>query len=68
MLGIVVHALNPSTWQAEASESLRIQHQLGLHRELQDSQSYIVRVCLEKEEERGGRRRRMRKEISRPVA
>lgn len=56
MLGIVAHASN-------ASQSLRIQCQLGLHSELQDSQSYVVRLCLEKEEERGGRGEKERRNI-----
>ena len=55
MRGIVAHAFNASTWQADASQTLRIQRLLGLHSKLQDSQNYKVRLCLEKEEGGGGR-------------
>ena len=36
--GVVAHAFNLSTWEAEAGRSLRVQGQPGLYRELQDNQ------------------------------
>lgn len=49
--GLVAHALKFSTWEREAIRSLCVQGQPGLHSELQDSQSYIERPCLEKTNE-----------------
>ena len=40
-LGVVVHAFNPSTWEAEVG-------QRGLQSEFQDSQGYTEKLCLEK--------------------
>ena len=39
--GMVVHAFNPSTQEAEAGQP-------GLQSEFQDSQSYTEKPCLEK--------------------
>lgn len=47
-LGVIVHTFNPSTPEVEASESMLVQTQPVLHSELQDSQSYIWRLCLNK--------------------
>jgi hypothetical protein len=45
----VAHASNPSTWEAEAGRSLRVQSQPGLQSEFQDSQSYYTeKPCLKK--------------------
>lgn len=49
----VEHTLNPSTWEAETTGSVRVRGQLGLHEELQDSQGYIVRPCLNEKETSG---------------
>lgn len=38
--GTVAHAFNPSIWEAEANESLRVPGQLGLYSEFQKSQGY----------------------------
>lgn len=38
----MVHSFNPRTWEVEAGSSLQVQDQPGP----QDSQSYIVRLCL----------------------
>jgi hypothetical protein len=40
----VAHIFNFRIWEAEASGSLSAQS--GLHRDLQDSQSYIEKPCL----------------------
>jgi hypothetical protein len=40
---VVVHAFNPSTWEAEADGFL-----LGLQSEFQDSQGYTEKTCLGK--------------------
>ena len=48
MPGVVVHAFNPSIWETEADRSLYIRGQRGLHSEFQDSQTYIISSCLEK--------------------
>ena len=44
--GVVVHAFNPSTWEAEADFWVR--GQPGLQSEFQDSQGYTEQPCLEK--------------------
>jgi hypothetical protein len=41
---VVVHAFNPSTWEAEAE----VWGQPGLQSEFQDSQGYTEKPCLEK--------------------
>lgn len=44
---VVGHTCNPSsTWETEAVGSLGVQGQLGLHREFQVTQCYLVRPCL----------------------
>jgi hypothetical protein len=43
--GVVAHAFNPSTREAEAGE---VRGQPGLESEFQDSQSYTEKPCLEK--------------------
>jgi hypothetical protein len=45
---MVVHAFNPSTWEAEAGGSLWVRGQPGLQSEFQDSQGYTEKHCLEK--------------------
>ena len=40
---VVVHALNPSTWEAKTG---RVQGQPGLQSEFQDSQGYIEKPYL----------------------
>ena len=35
-LGTVVHAFNPSIWEAEVSRSLRVRGQFGLQNEFQE--------------------------------
>lgn len=45
---VVMTAFNPSMWEAEVSESLWLQTQLGLQRELQDTHSYIETHGLNK--------------------
>ena len=41
----VVHACNPSTWEAEAG-GLLSSGQPGLQSEFQDSQGYIEKPCI----------------------
>lgn len=43
-MGIVIHALNPSTQKAEADRSIR--DQPGLHSEFQNSQDYREKPSL----------------------
>jgi hypothetical protein len=46
---VVVHAFNPSIWEAEAGGILSsVRGQLGLHSEFQDSQGYTEKSSLEK--------------------
>jgi hypothetical protein len=45
--GVVAHAFNLSTWEAEAGRFLS-QGQPGLQSELQDSQGYTEKPCLKK--------------------
>jgi hypothetical protein len=45
---VVVHAFNPSTWEAEAGGSLS-SRQPGLQSEFQDSQGYTEKPCLKKQ-------------------
>lgn len=47
--GIVTHHFSPSTREAEASRSLQVQGQPGLHREFKDSQGYEEKLCLKKQ-------------------
>lgn len=49
------------TLEGQRQEYLCVQGQPGLHKEFQDSQSYIVRLCL-KEEEEGEEREEEEKE------
>jgi hypothetical protein len=44
---VVVHAFNPSTWEAEAGRFLSRGYP-GLQSEFQDSQGYTEKPCLEK--------------------
>jgi hypothetical protein len=46
--GLVAHAFNPSTWEAEAGGFLSSRDQPGLQSEFQDSQGYTEKPCLEK--------------------
>lgn len=43
---MVVHALNPTTQEAETGGFLWVQGQPGLHKELQENQSYTERLNL----------------------
>ena len=45
--GVVAHAFNPSTWEAEP----------GLQNEFQDSQDYTEKPCLEKQKNKTKQRR-----------
>lgn len=45
MPDVVTHTFVPAL-EVEADRSPRVQSQPGLHNELQDSQGYIVRLCL----------------------
>jgi hypothetical protein len=48
---VVVHAFNPSTWEAEAGGfQVQVQGQPGLQSEFQDSHGYTQKPCLEKPE------------------
>jgi hypothetical protein len=44
--GVVVHAFNPSIWEAEAGEFLSSRPAWST--EFQDSQGYTEKLCLEK--------------------
>jgi hypothetical protein len=46
--GVVAHAFNPSTWEAEAGGFLSSRPASGLQSEFQDSQGYTEKPCLEK--------------------
>jgi hypothetical protein len=56
--GVVAHAFNPSTWEAEAGGFLS---QPGLQSEFQDSQGYTGKLCLKKEKKEKKKRKRKRK-------
>jgi hypothetical protein len=43
---MVVHAFNPSTWEAETGRYLSSRGQPGLQSEFQDSQDYTEKPCL----------------------
>jgi hypothetical protein len=45
---VVVHAFNPSPWEAKAGGFLN-SGQPGLQSEFQDSQGYTEKLCLEKQ-------------------
>jgi hypothetical protein len=46
---VVVHAFNPSSWEAETGWFLSLRPAWsGLQSEFQDSQSYTEKACLEK--------------------
>lgn len=44
--GIVPQACNPTTWEVETGELLRVLGPPGLHNKFQAGQSYIARSCL----------------------
>lgn len=46
---MMTHHFSPSTQEAEASRSLQVQGQPGLHREFQDSQGYEEKLYLKKQ-------------------
>jgi hypothetical protein len=48
MPGMVVHAFNPSTWEAEAGGFLSSRPAWSTNGEFQDSQGYTEKPCLEK--------------------
>jgi hypothetical protein len=48
MMGVVAHAFNPNTWEAETGGFLSSRGQPGLQSEFQDSQSYTEKPWLEK--------------------
>ena len=50
-LGLTVHAFSPSTQEAKQVD-LWIPGYRGIHREFQNSQGYVERLCLERERER----------------
>jgi hypothetical protein len=50
MPGVVVHAFNPSTWEAEAG-GFWVRGQPGLQSEFQDSQNYTEKPCLKKQQQ-----------------
>lgn len=49
--GIVVHPINPSTWEAESIGSLWVQGKAGLHSSLQANQGYTVRILSKRTKE-----------------
>jgi hypothetical protein len=46
--GVMAHAFNPSTWEAETGEFLSLRP-AGLQSEFQDSPGYTERPCLKKQ-------------------
>lgn len=46
MLGVVVHASNPSTRETDTTRSLHVVCKTGLHSESQIRQSYVQRSCI----------------------
>ena len=49
-LAVVVHTVNPSTWETEAGGSLWVRGHPGLQSEFQDSQGYYTeKPCLKKQ-------------------
>ena len=49
-LGVVAHAFNPSTREAEAGQAdFWVRGHPGLQSELQDNQGYTEKPCLEKQ-------------------
>jgi hypothetical protein len=51
--GVVAHAFNPSTWEAEAGGFLFwVRGQPGLQSKFQDSQGYTEKPCLEEKKKR----------------
>jgi len=45
---VVAHTFSPNTWEADAGWAMWVWGQHGLQSELQDSQGYIDRSCLER--------------------
>ena len=56
-----IFIFNPSTWEAEAVRSLWVPDQPGLHSEFQDSQGYIIRLCLKKKKKKKKRKEKKKK-------
>lgn len=48
---MVVHAFDPSPWEAEAGVCLWVQGQPGQHCEFQNSQGYVERLFLKKKKQ-----------------
>jgi hypothetical protein len=53
---VVVHAFNPSTWEADAGRFLS-SGKPGLQSEFQDSQGYTEKPCLEKNQKKKKKKR-----------
>jgi hypothetical protein len=49
--GMVAHACDPNTWEAEAGESW-VQGQPSLQKEFKASLSYMVRLCIKKKKKK----------------
>jgi hypothetical protein len=56
-----LQSFSPSIWEAEAGRSLWVWGQPGLHSEFQNSQRYIVRLCLQKKKKKKKRKEEKKK-------
>jgi hypothetical protein len=64
----VAHALNPSTWEAEAGRSLSSRPAWsGLQSEFQDSQGYTEKPCLGKKKKKRKEGRKKEREREMPL-
>jgi hypothetical protein len=63
--GVVAHAFNPSTPEAEAGRFLSSRPAWSIQSEFQDSQGYTEKPCLEKKKQKKNKKKKNKKKKKR---